>query len=190
MYWIHRNHLLFWCDVKFAILFRVLCWQTSLLRLQVRRMSCSHSLWRRGDRRFQWPAVDVSKVSCRRSSASSYYVMARRFWTVSVSLFRLSVSGRCCIDGSSIHLLIFHCSSHSPDTCPHPVLLILLSRSVWPSSVFGLSLSLLVLISPVFGVFSYVRNNVCFLKSSGVFQIWLWVHQLWIGLFCVQSMIQ
>ena len=39
-------------------------------------------------------------------------------------LFLLSVSGCCCIDGSSIHQPIFSCSSNSPDTCPHPVLYI------------------------------------------------------------------
>ena len=49
-----------------------------------------------------------------------------------LSLFRLSVSGRCCLDGSSIHQPIFCCSSHSPDTCPHPVLHILLPISIWP----------------------------------------------------------
>ena len=48
---------------------------------------------------------------------------------------QLSISRHCCLDGSSIHQSIFCCSSHSPDTSPHPVLHILLPRSLWPSSV-------------------------------------------------------
>ena len=52
-----------------------------------------------------------------------------------ISIFRLSVSGRCCLDGYSTHQSIFCCSSHSPDASPHPVLHILLPRSLWPSSV-------------------------------------------------------
>ena len=63
---------------------------------------------------------------------------------VTVSLFRLSISGRCCLAGSSVHQPIFCRSSHSTHTCPHPVLHILLPRS------FGLSLFLLVLISLLF----------------------------------------
>ena len=47
----------------------------------------------------------------------------------------LSVSRRCCHDGSSIHQPIFCCSSHSSNTCPHSVLHILLPRYIWPSSV-------------------------------------------------------
>ena len=36
----------------------------------------------------------------------------------------------------------------------------------------------------------YVRNNLMFaFYSSGMFHMWLRVHQLWIGLFCVHSMI-
>ena len=52
-----------------------------------------------------------------------------------VYIFHLSVYGRCCFEGSSIHQPIFCCSSHSPDTCPHPVLHILLAflRSWWYS---------------------------------------------------------
>ena len=53
------------------------------------------------------------------------------------SLFRSNVSGHCCLDGSSIHQPIFCCSSHSPNTCLHPVLHILL-----PRSFFGLPLLL------------------------------------------------
>ena len=34
------------------------------------------------------------------------------------SLFRFSISGRCCLDGSSIHQSIFCCSSQSPDLVP------------------------------------------------------------------------
>ena len=45
------------------------------------------------------------------------------------SLFRLPVSRR------SIHQPNFRCSSHSPNTCPHPVLHIILPRSWWSSSV-------------------------------------------------------
>ena len=73
---------------------------------------------------------------------------------VMLSLSLESVSGRCCLNGSCIHRPIFCCSSHSPDTCPHPVLHI--PRSLWP--FFGRSL----LISPVFGVFLYVRTKSIF----------------------------
>ena len=38
-------------------------------------------------------------------------------------------------DGSSIHQPIFCCSSHSPDTCLHPVPQVLLPGSIGPSSV-------------------------------------------------------
>ena len=44
-----------------------------------------------------------------------------------LSLFRLSLSGRCCLDGSSIHQPIFGCLSHSPDTSTHPILHVLLT---------------------------------------------------------------
>ena len=54
---------------------------------------------------------------------------------MSLVFFRVSVSGRCCLDGSSIHQPIFCCSSHSPDTSPGPVLDILLTITLWPSSV-------------------------------------------------------
>ena len=47
--------------------------------------------------------------------------------------FGLSVFGRCCFGGSSIHQPIFWCLSHYPDPCPHRVLHILLPRSLWPS---------------------------------------------------------
>ena len=49
--------------------------------------------------------------------------------------FLLSISRLCCLDGSSIHQAIFCCPSQSPDTCLHPVLHILLTRSLWHSSV-------------------------------------------------------
>ena len=62
--------------------------------------------------------------------------MQRSFTTSILSrgellLFPLSVSGHCCLDGASIHQLIFCCLSHSPGTCPHPVLHILLTISLW-----------------------------------------------------------
>ena len=69
---------------------------------------------------------------------------------------RLSISRCCCFDGSSIHEPIFCCSSHSPDTCPHPVLHILLPTYLWPSTF------ILVFISPMFDVFLCVRNNLIF----------------------------
>ena len=148
------------------------------------------------------------------------------------SLFHFSISRHCCLDGSSIHQPIFCCSSHSPDTCPHPVLhtsrssavrptlqtlapiqsstpadLLLFvplsrhlpsSRSPHPSPnmylaflcFFGLSRFRLVLglISAVLCLFSYVRNNVCFLMKIKSVPDVLRVHRLWIRLFCVQSM--
>ena len=79
---------------------------------------------------------------------------------------------------------ICHISSHSPDTCslwsipPHP------SPNTFDFlCFFGLSLFLLVIISRVFSVFLYVQNNLIFSfqLSSGLFQIWLRVHQVW---FC------
>ena len=74
-------------------------------------------------------------------------------------LFRWSVSGRCCLDGSSIHQRIFCCSSHSSDTSSNPVLNILLPRSFCPSSV-----SLAFHFSPVFGVFCVCPKQLfCFL---------------------------
>ena len=78
------------------------------------------------------------------------------------SIFRFSVSRHYYLDWYSVHQPIFCCSSHSPDICPHPVLHILLPMSHWSSSVclaFHFSFSNLVFISPVFGVFLYVRNN-------------------------------
>ena len=70
-------------------------------------------------------------------------------------LFRLSISGRCCLDGSSIHQPICSCSSHSPDTCPHPVLHILLPRSLWSSSV-----------SLVFHFFFFLQCRMSFYMSE------------------------
>ena len=40
------------------------------------------------------------------------------YYMFSLSLVRLSVSGRCCLDGSSVRQPIFCCPSNFPDTCP------------------------------------------------------------------------
>ena len=81
---------------------------------------------------------------------------------ISLSLSLPFIHFQCCLDGSSIHQPIFCCSSHSPDTCPHPVLHILLTRSLWPSSVPFPFNFLLLLVSPVFRVF-YVSERTFFL---------------------------
>ena len=79
-------------------------------------------------------------------------------------IFRLSVSGRCYLDGSSIQQLIFCCSSHSPDTCRHRVLHILLLIKYQ----FGLPMFLLPFTFPsginlsMFGVVLYIRNKLTF----------------------------
>ena len=78
-----------------------------------------------------------------------------------LSFTLISVSGCCCLDGysiESIHQPIFCCSSHSPDTCPHPVLHIFLQNiSLAFLCFFGLSHFLLVLLSPVLGFFFYIQ---------------------------------
>ena len=48
-------------------------------------------------------------------------------FTSSFSVSLISVSGRCCLDGSSIHQPILCCLSHSPDTSTHPILRVLLT---------------------------------------------------------------
>ena len=48
---------------------------------------------------------------------------------LSLSLLLISVSGSCCLHGSCIHQPIFCCSSQSPDTCPYPVLHVILPIS-------------------------------------------------------------
>ena len=55
----------------------------------------------------------------------------------------------------------------SPDTCPHPVLHILLQRSHCPSHSFGLPLFLLVLNSPMFVVFVSELDFAKFLGYGG-----------------------
>ena len=45
----------------------------------------------------------------------------------------LSTLKRCCLGGSSTRQPIFCCSSHSPVTCPHPVLHISRSSAVRPT---------------------------------------------------------
>ena len=61
-----------------------------------------------------------------------------------MSSFRLSISGRCCLDGSSIHQPTFCCSSYSPQSsppqCDHIILSILslhlfLWHCTFPSSI-------------------------------------------------------
>ncbi len=95
------------------------------------------------------------------------------------------ISGRRCIDGYFIHHTIFCCSSHSPflppSSPPHPSPKICFTFLCF----FGLSLLLLVLISPVFVVFFvYVRNDLFLLLNKvQVFQMWLRIHHIWIGLF-------
>ena len=73
---------------------------------------------------------------------------------------------------------ISRCSSHSPATppcTPHPSPKIAFLFVGLPLYFFGLSLFFVVLISPVFGVFLYVRNNLIFAfniySSSGVLQM-------------------
>ena len=61
---------------------------------------------------------------------------------------------------SPLHQPIFCCSSDSPDTCPHPVLHILLPGSLLPCCFFGLSLFLLILVSPMFGVFLIYMSKI------------------------------
>ena len=131
-------------------------------RRRRRRRSCSSdsrknsvtTVARRGrDRpvrqtRCTMPSVRVAcSVTCRRRSGRTPTTTTARTRTYCrlqrrkgenhscylLLLFRLS--GRCCLDGSSKHQPIVCCLSHSPDTCPHPVLHILLPRSLWPSSV-------------------------------------------------------
>ena len=51
--------------------------------------------------------------------------------SISLSFSRLSISARCCLDGSSIYQPILCCSSQSPDTSPHPVHIVQ-PRSLWP----------------------------------------------------------
>ena len=57
---------------------------------------------------------------------------------VSVS-FRLSISGRCCLDGSSIHQPIFCCSSYSPQSSPPQCDHIILTISLVFLCLFGIA---------------------------------------------------
>ena len=105
--------------------------------------SCNDKSGSRNKRRC-WPSSQqcITQMS---SLMASHISVGGIFWHVCIVLsmrmsplpvlFCLSVSGCCGLDGSSIHQPIFCRSSHSPDTCPHPALHILLPRSFWPSSV-------------------------------------------------------
>ena len=86
------------------------------------------------------------------------------------SSFRLSISGRCCLGGSSIHQPIFCCSSYSPQT-----LALVKSTTMWPHhshNIFGLPLFLWHCTFPSSinffnGWFRlHVRNNLFFLFNK------------------------
>ena len=87
----------------------------------------------------------------------------------------LAVAGRWSIL-MTIHLPMFCCSSHSPDTCPNP-----LSSTSFSQHLLGLPLFfwhplfLVVLISPVFDVFyvcpKYV--NFCFLMKFVIITLYI-----------------
>ena len=59
-----------------------------------------------------WNQVRRARYAPASCGADKWYIII----CVQETFFRLSVSGRCCLDGSSIHRPIFCCSSHSPYT--------------------------------------------------------------------------
>ena len=68
---------------------------------------CWWFVWQKNGRQFiQWQFSHV------------YYSFNELLSQCCLSLFRLSVYRRCCLDGSSIHQPIFCCLSQSPDTSP------------------------------------------------------------------------
>ena len=77
------------------------------------------------------------------------------------SLRPLSTSGRCCLDGSSIHQPIFCCSSYSPQSSPPQCDHIILTISLVFIFFFGIALFLLVLISSMVG-FVYLSEITYF----------------------------
>ena len=68
--------------------------------------------------------------------------------------YYFAVSERCSLVGSSIHQLIFCCSSHSPRHYPKIYFAFL--------CFFGLSLVIKIIISPMCDVFLCVRTNLMF----------------------------
>ena len=83
---------------------------------------------------FRWSDTLIGRTTVWASYKRGGY--ASLSLSLSLSLFYLSVSGRCCLDGSSIHQPIFCCSSHPPDTCP------IQSSASFSQDLFGLPLFL------------------------------------------------
>ena len=88
--------------------------------------SCNDKSGSRNKRRC-WPS-NQQCITQMSSLMASHISVGGIFWHVCIVLsmrmsplpvlFCLSVSGRCGLDGSSIHQPIFCRSSHSPDPCP------------------------------------------------------------------------